>query len=192
MNYRNLLLPSLIAVTVGALSACGGGLQGEIKNGLFNPSAKVDKSEFLGTWVVPPGTASKCQSVVASAGVFANTDAQKYTLSDDQVTAGTLTYSDSSCKVDAGELVISYSIQWVPLQFTARQNVVGVSGPLKSVTLGDKDLTSLIKNTSTSTPAYQNVVDVVNGKLAFGNLSAKLSADGYATEIDEPSLIRGK
>lgn len=192
MNYRKLLFPSLIAVTVSTLSACGGGLDDVLnKAGLINATGKVDKTEFLGTWVISPSTVSSCISLGSSTALYADPNTQKYTFSDDQLTISVLTFSNFGCKEDAGELLISYAIQWAPLQFTARQNVAGVSGTLKSATLAGNDVTSLL-STSETTATYKNVADVVDGKLAFGKGSAALSADGYPNEIADPFLIRGK
>ncbi len=182
MNYRKRLLPILIAVTISALSACGGGLENALnKDGLINPSGKVDKSEFLGTWVLPSSYALSCTKQKGLDGVYTNNATLVF--SDNERGFILQAYSDSSCKEYIGDLTATFSLQWVAIQFASRQNVAGAYGQLKSSKLGDKDINDWTDYT------YRDIFDVVDGKLALGT-GIERSADRFPIQLSEPILVR--
>jgi hypothetical protein len=191
MNYRNLMLPSLVAAIVCTLSACGGGLLDALnKDGSFNPSATVDKSEFLGEWVYPPSLATKDCTTGGSTGVYVDRGSVKVILTDTTYSEILDIYSDSACKDAAGEGATQYTINWLALRFPTRQNVAGVSGTLSSATLGNKDLTK--EALSGQGAIRKSALDIVDGKLYAGDSSSPMSADNYPTAFISKYWIRSK
>ncbi len=192
MKHKNLKLPSLIAVAISALSACGGGLLDALKDGQVDATTQSDKSEFLGAWVVPAAAVTGCKQLGYEGGFYI-TAQMKYVISNDELVQSVPVYSDASCTENRGDLASTYTIAWTPLQYASRQNVVGVHGPLKSIKLSGKDITAQALQMSSSAAAeFKSVMDVVNGGLAMGKGNSVLSADGYPSELDEPSLFRSR